>query len=165
MKRIFLIFSVLIICLALAAPSFAQRDGRGGPKARVFTSTSLPSNEQNTDPTATDDASKGYKVGDFRVNELTNTSWQCIDNTIGIAMWLPVGSGTSSFTVTGTFAVVHSGVSLIQIGGDSGDTIYVQTLNTPSSNFSTSGATLTQTQTPRKSFQNSFPNYKFLLDL
>jgi len=121
MKRIFLIFSVLLICLALAAPSFAQRDGRGGPKARVFTSTSLPSNEQNTDPTATDDASKGYKVGDFRVNELTNTSWQCIDNTIGIAMWLPVGSGTSSFTVTGTFAVVHSGVSLIQIGGGSGD--------------------------------------------
>lgn len=145
MKRIFMIFSIFLICLTLATPSFA-RDGRGGPKARVFTNTSLPSNEQNTDPTAADDASRGYKIGDFRVNELTNTSWQCIDNTIGIAMWLPVGSGTSAFTVTGTFAVVHSGVSLIQIGGTSGDTIYVPTLNTPSLNSDAYGVTQTQTQ-------------------
>ena len=123
MKRIFLIFSVLLICLALAAPSFAQRDGRGGPKARIFTSRSLPSNEQNTDPTATDDASKGYKVGDLRVNELTNTSWQCIDSTVGIAMWLPMGSGASVFTVTGTFAVVHSGATVLGVDSDSNVTI------------------------------------------
>ena len=120
MKRIFIIFSVLLICL-WAAPSFA-RDGRGGPKARIFTNISLPSNEQNTDPTATDDASKGYKVGDFRVNELTDTSWQCIDNTIGTAIWLRTGSVGRTITASETLTTADFGKTFTI---NSGSIVYV----------------------------------------
>ena len=38
-------------------------------------------------------------------------------------MWLPMGSGASVFTVTGTFAVVHSGATVLGVDSDSNVTI------------------------------------------
>ena len=77
MKRIFLIFSVLLICLALAVPSFA-RDGRGGPKDRVWRNMTAA-------PTANDDASRGKRQGDEW--HYGGRIWILADKTIGAAVW------------------------------------------------------------------------------
>ena len=103
MKRIFLILSVFVICLALAAPSFA-RDGRGGPKDRVWRSMTAT-------PTVNDDASRGKRQGDEW--HYGGRIWILADKTIGAAVWeeqvsknaLVISNetlgGVSTFVITG----------------------------------------------------------------
>ena len=108
MKRIFLIFSVLLICL-LAIPSFA-RDGRGGPKDRVWRSMTAA-------PVATDDATLGYRIGDEW--HYGGRFWVLTDTTIGTAVWAEqVSSGASvyvsSLIVDGSLKAASAGVTLTQ---------------------------------------------------
>ena len=103
MKRIFILFSVFLICLALATPSFA-RDGRGGPKDRVWRG-------MTTTPTVNDDASRGKRQGDEW--HYGGRIWILTAETIGVAVWEEQVSknalvlanetlgGVSTFVITG----------------------------------------------------------------
>ena len=43
---------------------------------------------ESTNPTEDNDVSEGYQVGAGWVNETDDTSWICVDNTAGAAVWL-----------------------------------------------------------------------------
>jgi len=44
-------------------------------------------------PTVTDDANAGYEVGSLWCNTTADRVYQCIDATVGAAIWLPVDGG------------------------------------------------------------------------
>lgn len=50
---------------------------------------------KTADPTASDDISEGYEIGDFWINESSGESFQCVDNAAAAAVWNPVGGGSS----------------------------------------------------------------------
>lgn len=59
--------------------------------AHVTTDAATPFNN-TTDPTAVDDASKGYIVGMRWVNTVTDTLFTLVNSTVGAALWLSVGT-------------------------------------------------------------------------
>ena len=108
MKRIFLIFSVLLICLALAVPSFAQRDGRGGPKDRVWRSMTAT-------PAVTDDASLGYRIGDEW--HYGGRIWITTDPTIGAAVWDEQPSSSGPLSISSGVVTIDSTYFDVDVGG------------------------------------------------
>ena len=112
MKKLLLLLSICIITLFFVGHVWA-RDGRGGPYARIFTNRNLPSDEQNTAPDTSDDAGKGYKTGDIRLDEATAKVYFCFGGGTwgeasggggsGVSLWADSGatlSGASNFGLT-----------------------------------------------------------------
>lgn len=52
----------------------------------------------STDPASTDDSGSLYSVGSLWINQTSNTSWSCTDNTSTAAVWEQVGGGGSGGT-------------------------------------------------------------------
>ncbi len=117
MKKLLIFLSICVLFLVFASNGWA-RDGRGGPYPRVWTNRNLPSDEKNTDPTSADDASRGYKLGDIRLNQSNNKIWECVVNTNNAADWdhmNAAANGTLDGGVSNTVTV--SGASIVQHDG------------------------------------------------
>ena len=47
------------------------------------------------DPTVSDDVTKNFSPGSIKINRTSKTSFVCTDNTIGAAVWVATGGGSS----------------------------------------------------------------------
>jgi hypothetical protein len=54
-----------------------------------------------TDPTADDDTSRGYEVGDRWVNSSSHAEFLCVDDTDGAAVWTSTTAGSNAGDVEG----------------------------------------------------------------
>lgn len=43
--------------------------------------------EKSVAPTTTDDKNDGFEVGDVWLDLVTNISYRCLDNSVGVAVW------------------------------------------------------------------------------
>ena len=66
--------------------------------------------DQTTDPGATDDIAKGWKIGSKWINTTLKIIWQCADNTEGAAVWnrsisvVSTDGGVAAGTIDNTLA-------------------------------------------------------------
>jgi hypothetical protein len=65
-----------------------------------------------TNPTVSDDATKGYSPGYTWANSATNTVYYCISAAIGAAVWVALGASFAvGFGTTGYFGVDSYGAT------------------------------------------------------
>ena len=62
----------------------------------------------STDPGVTDDSNAGYSVGSQWINTTADTSWVCVDASVGAAIWSSGGGsgGTSAIYKNGTYTAL-----------------------------------------------------------
>lgn len=61
-------------------------------------------------PSVTDDKDAGYTLGSTWIDHLTDTGYLCVDNTVGAAIWVPMGTASGTVnTVAGSHPIVVSG--------------------------------------------------------
>lgn len=58
-----------------------------GTDGRLIIPDALQPHPAAGDPTATDDATAGYRMGSQWVNTTTQHAWYCVDPTAGAAVW------------------------------------------------------------------------------
>ena len=70
--------------------------------------------EKITAPTVNDDQDEGYLVGDLWVDETNNKSYQCLDNSVGAAVWTEItqagGGVTSHLDLTDIGTTTHADI-------------------------------------------------------
>lgn len=98
------------------------------------------------DPGNNDDVTTGYEVLDHWINTTTGDIFTCADNTDGLAVWTPNGSGggagnavgLSGFAVDGVLAVVDEATTPILITADTTNSLWKLYLR----NLGTSGSSI-----------------------
>jgi hypothetical protein len=98
-------------------------------------STALSNLLGQTDPSVTDDSSKGYSVGSKWINVVDQQEFTCFASTVGSAVWKKGGSGGSGGGVqTGSVLPMPSssnrGTTFLLLGGlQEADVLFICTKN------------------------------------